>query len=76
MNCYFDRDDVNALGDFSDDDALVGHEAQLHQEVPPKKIPPPVAPKPVLKQRSIGADDFDDDPFDDDIDIADIHNTK
>ena len=32
MNCCFliDRDDVNALGDFSDDDAgLVGHEAQL-----------------------------------------------
>ena len=68
---------MNALGDFSDDDAdLVGHEAQLHQEIPQKKVPPPVTSKPVLKQRSTGADDFDDDPFDDDIDIADIHNTK
>ena len=75
----FFRDDVNALGDFSDDDAdLAGHEVLLHHEgqsVSHKKVPPPVAPKPVAKQRSTSVDEFDD-AFDDDIDIVEVDNAR
>ena len=71
---------MNALGDFSDDDAdLVGHEVLARHEplnVSQKKIPPPVAPKPVLKQRSVSADSFGDDVFNDDINIAEIDKAK
>ena len=69
---------MNALGDFSDDADLAGHEVLLRHEaqsVSQKKVPPPVTPKPALKQRSTSVDEFDD-AFDDDIDIVEVDNAR